>query len=107
MQPIILFKNKSGTLFNGEMSYRRKADMHGRWNTDMSKYSKVIEFGTKANADRYVAAGWELIETRAEPFILGKTIIVYRVGWPDGAGGPVMPPTDDDLRGLKEGPSAN
>ena len=48
--------------------------MHGRWNTDKSKHSKVIEFGTKANADRYVAAGWEIIETRAEPFILGKLL---------------------------------
>ena len=72
----------------------------------MSKYSQVIEFGTKANADAYIAAGWELIETRAEPFILGRTIIVYRVGWPSG-GEPVMPPTVDDLSGLEEGPSVN
>ena len=73
----------------------------------VSKYRKVIEFGSKVNADAYIAAGWELIETRAEPFILGKTIIVYRVGWPDGAGEPVNPTTDDDLRDLEEGPSAN
>ena len=73
----------------------------------MSKHCNVIEFGSKTNADSYIAAGWELIETRAEPFALGRTIIVYRVGWPDGAGEPVMPPTDDDLLGLKEGPSAN
>ena len=31
----------------------------------MSKHSKVIEFGSKANADNYGEAGWELIETRA------------------------------------------
>jgi hypothetical protein len=73
----------------------------------MGKYNKVIEFGSKANADSYVAAGWDLIETCAEPFALGRTIIVYRVGWPDGAGEPVMPPTDDDLFDLKEGPSTN
>jgi hypothetical protein len=70
----------------------------------MSKHSKVIEFGSKANVDIYIAAGWELIETSAEPFALGRTIIVYRVGWPSGAGDPVMPPTDDDLRDLQEGP---
>ena len=73
----------------------------------MSNHSKVIEFGSKANADSYIAAGWDLIETRAEPFILGRTIIVYIVGWPDGAGDPVLPPTDDDLLDLKEEPSAN
>jgi len=73
----------------------------------MSKHSKVIAFGSKANADNYIAVGWELIETRAEPFILGRTIIVYLVGWPDGGGAPVMLPTDDDLRDLEEGPSAN
>lgn len=73
----------------------------------MNEHSKVIEFGSKANADSYIAAGWELIETRAEPFVLGKPIIVYLVGWPLDAGEPVMPPTDDDLRDLKEGPSAN
>ena len=73
----------------------------------VSKHSKVIEFGSKTNADIYVAAGWELIETRAEPFALGRTIIVYVVGWPNDAGEPVMPPTDDDLRDLEEGPSAN
>ena len=47
----------------------------------MSKHSKILEFGSKVNADNYIAAGWELFETRAEPFVLGKTIIVYRVGW--------------------------
>jgi hypothetical protein len=47
----------------------------------MNEHSKVIEFGSKANADSYIAAGWEPIETRAEPFVLGKTIIVYLVGW--------------------------
>ena len=73
----------------------------------INKYSKVIEFGSKANADCYIAVGWELIETRAEPFALGRTIIVYIVGWPDDAGDPVMPPTDDDLLDLEEGPSAN
>lgn len=73
----------------------------------MSEYNQVVEFGTKANAEIYVAAGWKLIETRAEPFALGRTIIVYRVGWPEGAGEPIMPPTDDDLIGLEEGPSVN
>jgi hypothetical protein len=73
----------------------------------VSRYRKVIEFGSKANADIYIAAGWELIETRAEPYALGRTIIVYKVGWPDGAGEPVLPPTDDDIRDLEEGPSAN
>jgi hypothetical protein len=79
----------------------------GSQSLKISKYSKVIEFGSKENADAYIVAGWKLIETRAEPFILGRTIIVYIVGWPDGAGKPVMPPTDDDLRDLEEGPSAN
>jgi len=73
----------------------------------MSKHSKVIEFGSKASADNYIATGWELIETTAEPFALGRTIIVYRVGWPDGAGDPVLLPTDDDPRDLEEGPSSN
>ena len=73
----------------------------------MNKYSKVIEFGTKANADTYILAGWELIETRAEPFILGRTIIIYRVGWSRDNGKPVLPLTDDDLSGLEEGPSVN
>jgi hypothetical protein len=73
----------------------------------MSKYSQVVEFGTKANADIYIAAGWELIETAAEPFALGRTIIVYRVGWPRENGEPVTPPTEDDLSGLEEGPSVN
>lgn len=73
----------------------------------MNVYSRVIEFGTKANADNYVAAGWELIETRAEPFILGRTIIIYRVGWPFDNVQPIMPATADDLSGLEEGPSVN
>jgi len=73
----------------------------------MSKYSRFIEFGSKTNADVYIAAGWELIETHAEPFTLGRTIIIYRVVWPEGAGVPVTPPTDDDLLELEEGPSAN
>lgn len=73
----------------------------------MNAYSRVIEFGTKANADNYVAAGWELIETRAEPFILARTIIIYRVGWPFDNVQPIMPPTADDLSGLEEGPSVN
>lgn len=73
----------------------------------MNKYSRVIEFGSKANANRYIATGWELIETRAEPFALGRTIIVYHVGWPADAGEPVTPPTDDDLLDLEEGPSVN
>ena len=73
----------------------------------VSKHRKVIEFGSKANADSYIAAGWELIETRAEPFALGRTIMVYFVGWPDDAGKPVMPSTDDDLFDLEEGPSTN
>jgi len=47
----------------------------------MNEHSKFIGFGSKANPDSYIAAGWELIETRAEPFVLGKTIIVYLVGW--------------------------
>ena len=73
----------------------------------MSNHSNTIEFGSKANADNYIAAGWEHIETRAEPFALGRTIIVYRVGWPEDVGNSVLPPTDDDLLGLEEGPSAN
>ena len=73
----------------------------------MSEYNQVVEFGTKANAEIYIAAGWKLIETRAEPFALGRTIIVYRVGWPEGAGEPITPLTDDDLIGLEEGPSVN
>jgi hypothetical protein len=73
----------------------------------MNKYSRVIEFGSKTNASIYIAAGWVLIETRAEPFALGRPIIIYLVGWPKGAGKPITPPTDDDLLELEEGPSAN
>ena len=60
------------------------------WNEywENKSYSKIIEFGTKANADNYIAAGWELIENRAEPFALGRTIIVYRIGWPHSSGKP-------------------
>ena len=47
----------------------------------MNEHSEVIEFGSSANADSHIAAGWGPIETRAEPFVLGKTIIVYLVGW--------------------------
>jgi len=36
-----------------------------------------------------------------------RTIIIYRVGWSESAGDPVLPPTDDDLLDLQEGPSAN
>jgi len=73
----------------------------------MTKYSRIIEFGSKANADRYIAEGWELIEKRAEPFILGRTIIVYHVGWRADAGEPITPPTDDDPIDLEGGPSVN
>ena len=73
----------------------------------MRKHSKTIEFGSKTNADCYIAAGWELVETSAEPFALSRTIITYRVGWPDGTSKPMLLPTDDDLRDLEEGPSVN
>ena len=66
----------------------------------MNEHSKVIEFGSKANADSYIAAGWELMETRS-----GQNYYLLTSGL--DAGEPVRPPTDDDLRDLRERPSAN
>jgi len=76
---------------------------------DMSKHSKVINFGSKADADNYVRAGWELINTHAEqgPSGRGQTVIVYRVGWPLGAGEPVEPPLEGDPMKFDAGPYTN
>jgi hypothetical protein len=66
---------------------------------DLSRYSKVIEFRSKANADNYIGVGWELLETYTEPSPdeKGQTRTIYRVGWPRGAGDePVEPPRAHD-----------
>jgi hypothetical protein len=51
---------------------------------DKSKHSSVIDLYGKNNADNYVRAGWELIETYADlsPAGMGQTTLVYRLGWP-------------------------
>ena len=63
----------------------------------MDKYNCIAEFGSKTNANIYIGAGWELIETRAEPFAWSRTIIIYQVGWPEGTGKPATLTTDEDL----------
>ena len=74
---------------------------------DMNKHSKVIELRGKSNADNYIRAGWELIETYAAlgPLGRGQTTLTYRLGWPRGAGEPVRPEIEDSP--LEPGPSAN
>ena len=87
--------------------------MPGSWKPDMSLHSEIIDFISKANADNYVQAGWELIETRTELVGEEEAVLVYRVGWPKGAGEPFHPadvPDEGDkpssvFRSLK--PSAN
>jgi len=63
----------------------------------MSKHSKVLEFGSKANADNYIAAGWELIETRTEFVGTNQAILIYRIDWPKDAGEPIEPPKIDEI----------
>ena len=70
--------------------------MPGSWIPDMSMYSKVIDFGLKANADNYIRAGWKLIETRTGLIGDKEAILTYRVGWPRNAGEPIYPPMIDE-----------
>jgi len=53
--------------------------MQGPSIPDMSLYIKVIDFGSKVNADNYIRAGWELIETRTELIGDKEAILIYRV----------------------------
>ena len=74
----------------------------------MNKYREVIDFGSKNEADNYIHAGWELIDTHAEIFPgRGQTVLIYRVGWRRDAGEPVEPPKIGDPLDLDPGPSAN
>jgi hypothetical protein len=74
----------------------------------MNKYREVIDFSSKINAENYIRAGWELIDTHAEP-VPGRDqyIPIYRVGWRRNAGEPVDPPKVDDRIDLDPDPSAN
>jgi len=73
----------------------------------MNKYREVIDFASKIDADSYICAGWEFLETYVDPGPLGKgpTTIIYRLGWPRRAGEPVRPEIEDSPLG--PGPSAN
>ena len=74
----------------------------------MNKYREVIDFGSKIDADNYIRAGWELIDTHAESFPgRGQNILIYRVGWRRDAGEPVEPPKVGDPLDLDSGSSAN
>jgi hypothetical protein len=74
--------------------------MPGPWKPDMKKYRYVKAFGLKANADNYVKAGWEFIETRTDLIGNDAAIVTYRVGWLRANGEPVFPPE------IEEDPSA-
>jgi hypothetical protein len=74
----------------------------------MNKYREVIDFGSKIDADTYIRAGWELIDTHNEPFPgRDESLVVYRVGWRRDAGEPVEPPTVDHPPEGDAGPSRN
>jgi hypothetical protein len=74
----------------------------------MNKYREVIDFVSKIEADHYIRAGWELIDTHAERSQgRGQSILIYRVGWRRDAGEPVEPPKAGDPLDLDPGPSAN
>ena len=64
---------------------------------DMKEYSHVLEFSLKTNADNYIEAGWDLIDTRMA--MLGdEETTIYRVGWPHSAGEPAdFPPKIDEV----------
>ena len=66
--------------------------MPGPFVPNTNNHSNVIELRTKEDADNYVRAGWELIETRTELNGETQAVLVYRLGWPIGAGDPVEPP---------------
>ena len=47
----------------------------------MNSYREVIDFGSKIEADNYIRAGWDLIDTHAETFQERRqAIFLYRVG---------------------------
>ena len=74
----------------------------------VNKYREVIDFSSKMDADNYIRAGWELIDTHAETVEgHGQTILVYRVGWRRDAGEPVEPPQVGDPPDLDPDPSAD
>ena len=62
---------------------------------DMQEYSHVLEFTLKTNADNYIEAGWELIDTRP---VGVEDMLIYRVGWRHSAGEPAnFPPKIDEV----------
>jgi len=84
--------------------------MPDSWFPDFNIYRAVREFGLKANADNYIQAGWELIETRTSFIGDEAAILTYQVGWRHNAGEPVYPPKIDegpDSYPQDIGPSAN
>ena len=72
----------------------------------MNKYREVIDFDSKIDADNYIRAGWELIDTHVETFLgPSQNVLIYRVGWRRNSGNPVRP--DIEGRSLDAEPSAN
>ena len=74
----------------------------------INKYREVIDFSSKIDAENYIRAGWELIDTHTEP-VSGRAqnIRIYRVGWRRNAGEPVEPPKVDGPPDLDPSPSAD
>jgi hypothetical protein len=71
-------------------------------------YSKLIDFSLKENADNYIQAGWELIETRT--YLVGDdaAILAYHLGWPRNAGNPIEPSIVEEISAYEYlGPSIN
>ena len=72
----------------------------------VNKYREVIDFSSKMDADNYMRAGWDLIDTHTETFSgRSQNVLIYRVGWRRDAGEPVRPDIEDSP--LKPGASVN
>ena len=83
------------------------------WYPDMKTYRKVFDTAPKANADKFVQAGWVLMGTCTNPIGDDTAFVYYRVGWRRDAGEPVIPPDIDDdspgsyVQNIDVGPSEN
>ncbi|MGZ9164802.1 MAG: hypothetical protein ACXW4U_06465 [Anaerolineales bacterium] len=64
-------------------------------------YSKFINFSLEENADNYIQAGWELIETRTILIGDDAAILVYGLGWPRNAGNPVEPQVIEEAQAFQ------
>lgn len=76
----------------------------------MSKYSRVIDTGSKEQVDNYVRIGWKLLETYTELHAglgKGQTIVMYRIGWPIDVGEPIEPNDKGDQLQWEPGPTVN